>query len=216
VLQKTFAELVEDRLSALNTNAFAVEQAHGLTPDAVRNVLRRGSSGGPTLARAAEICGALGLEFYIGPRRLPPGFAEGDTASDLGRVEALRAGFLPIPWHHAANRRGAAPVAFAAAWLELQKLRPDDLLAVVPDKAPVLPYGREVLAVITTSAKRAGPPSPWAIRSDGLIYLLDVEFHPRAMVLLKFMTDGSTRILIDSAREAVQVLGKVVWWGGLL
>ncbi len=35
-----FAMLIEERLKALETNAFAVEQRAGLPADAIRNVLR--------------------------------------------------------------------------------------------------------------------------------------------------------------------------------
>lgn len=67
--ENILANEVEQRLKALNTNAFAVERAHDLPADAVRSILRGGKKSGTTLNRAQDVCRALGLEFYIGPPR---------------------------------------------------------------------------------------------------------------------------------------------------
>ena len=69
-IDSTFPSLVKERLKALKTNAFAAEAAAGLPQDAIRNVIRSDQKkAGPTLTRVREICEALNLELYIGPRR---------------------------------------------------------------------------------------------------------------------------------------------------
>ena len=63
---ESFRGIVEDRLSALGQTAIRAATAAGLRRDSIRSVLRGRV---PSIDRAAEICAALGLEFYIGPPR---------------------------------------------------------------------------------------------------------------------------------------------------
>jgi hypothetical protein len=167
------------------------------------------------LAALMRLADVLGLEFYFGPRRRAFGFAEPEKGSDLGREEALRAGFLPLPWHPAMNRRGSAPVAFARAWLEQEGLVPDTLSAIEPDEVrlPANSADAPLLAVIDSAARRHGPPSPWALVLAGRILLAQVQFEPRATLLFGVKPDGSARVLFDGEREVLRTLGRVVWLG---
>lgn len=65
---RSFVEAIEDRLEQTGRKAVSAALAAGLKRDAIRSVLRGRV---PSIARAEEICGALGLEFYIGPPRAP-------------------------------------------------------------------------------------------------------------------------------------------------
>ncbi len=58
-----FTRLVQDRLLETGASLHGVAVANGLPKDAMRSVLAGHT---PKLDRAAEICRALGLEFYIG------------------------------------------------------------------------------------------------------------------------------------------------------
>lgn len=87
-----FAEIIREELGRKGTSAIREALRAGLNRDAIRSVLRGRS---PSVTRAAEICEALGLEMYIGPRReVGPG---GETElrksleDTLGALEALRA-----------------------------------------------------------------------------------------------------------------------------
>lgn len=164
------------------------------------------------LMRLAEV---LGLEFYFGPHRRASGFAEPENGSDLGRQEALRAGFLPLPWHPAMNRRGSAPVAFARTWLEQEGLVPDTLSAIEPDEVRIATNSTDapLLAVIDSAARRSGPPAAWAMVLAGRILLAQVQFEPRATLLFGVKPDGSARILFDGERDVLRTLGRVVWLG---
>ena len=94
--------------------------AAGLPRDAISSVL---SGHEPRLSRVAEVCNALGLEFYVGPPRAWAD-ADGTTAfppSSLRDLERSTQGLVrltvdcgadPIPddlWPVLAMRRGAAP-----------------------------------------------------------------------------------------------------------
>lgn len=149
------AKIVSDRLDELGTTPFTVENEKSLPPDAIRNVLRSSKSG-PTLNRVHEICAALDLEIYIGPKRPQEdlqGFAE-DAISRIepslnGNPEALRQGYLPLPFNRDDTHRGASPLALARAWLLDRGLNPSKLSVVtVPndDMEPALSIG-ELLVV---------------------------------------------------------------------
>ena len=62
----SFSELVRERLRESGETAAGAALRAGLPRDAIRSVLRGHP---PTFIRAAEICEALGCEFYMGPPR---------------------------------------------------------------------------------------------------------------------------------------------------
>ena len=66
---ESFRAIVEKQLARRGTSAIREALDAGLTRDAIRSVLRGRA---PSVDRAAEICEALDLEFYIGPRRDGP------------------------------------------------------------------------------------------------------------------------------------------------
>ena len=61
-----FSALIKRRLQETKQSQHRVALEHGLSPDAIRSVLRGHT---PKLDRVGDICSALGLEFYIGPPR---------------------------------------------------------------------------------------------------------------------------------------------------
>ncbi len=61
-----FRKLVKEQIDLNKSSAIREANAAGLKRDAIRSVLRGRV---PSVDRAAEICDALGLEFYIGPQR---------------------------------------------------------------------------------------------------------------------------------------------------
>ena len=92
-----FIRLVQDRLLETGASLHGVAVANGLPKDAMRSVLAGHT---PKLDRAAEICRALGLEFYIGlPREsgidaptLPRGVTEAlGLAEGASPAEAVKA-----------------------------------------------------------------------------------------------------------------------------
>lgn len=77
-----FREIVERRLRALGGGAVRAATSAGLKRDSIRSVLRGRV---PSIDRAAEICSALGLEFYIGP---PRGKVESVNTPGDSQIEA--------------------------------------------------------------------------------------------------------------------------------
>lgn len=148
-----FRQLVEDRLAELGENVNSFEAKNGWRQGFLRTIVRKDEKRTvPNIERAKEICEAMGLEFYIGPPR--PMQKASDFAEDAvaridpsvdGSPEALRMGFLPIPFHQQdKGHRGVGPIALARSWLIEQGLRPDDTYLVSTpneDMAPTLGSG---------------------------------------------------------------------------
>ena len=64
------AAVIRRELERRGTNAYRAAVDAGLPQNAIRSVLRGREPGSE---RLAEICRALGLEFYVGPPRAHPG-----------------------------------------------------------------------------------------------------------------------------------------------
>lgn len=146
--EETLARLVAERLSALGTNAFAIERSSALPADAVRSILSGGKKSGTALNKAKDVCDALGLEFYFGAARAAPQPAELALDGD---------DFAALPLH--AARASAGPGAeagediarhllFRRDWLRAIAVNPRDarLLHVQGDSmAPLLADGDLVM-----------------------------------------------------------------------
>lgn len=209
-----FSTMIEQRLAALGTNAYAVEQAADLPPDAIRNVLRSSKKDGPTISRAKEICDALGLEFYIGRKRSPLGFAEGNGAPEFSPKGGPPGGFIAIPWHLSANQRGSSPFGLSLLWLQSEGLIPDFLQAVIPDVVHIsYAIPKKTVAVLEVNANRRGTGTFWCYTKGGLICIARAAFSGDTVVLLP--KDETEDVLVFSGqdRSQIRLLGRVAWMG---
>ena len=59
-----FQDVVRQRLDELGVSPITAARSSGLHRDAIRGILRGRS---PSVEKAAQVCAALGLEFYVGP-----------------------------------------------------------------------------------------------------------------------------------------------------
>lgn len=171
-----------------------------------------------TFQSLQELARVLGLECYFGPKREFRGFSESGLEVDLGGAEALRAGYLPIPWHDAARRRGSAPIALQATWLASEGIIPDHLRAVMPDnlQLSVADSGKTVAILDTTAAQR-GSSGLWCYTDDGKVSVGRVAFAEKVIVLLSLdEDDGPIRVIEKPAPKTFTVLGKVIWLGSLM
>ena len=83
---ESFRTIVEQQLTRRGTSAIRAALGAGLTRDAIRSVLRGRS---PSVDRAAEICDALDLEFYIGPPRSGTGSPE-SASQEVSSLDHIR------------------------------------------------------------------------------------------------------------------------------
>lgn len=212
-----FAETIRARLAALDTSVFAAETAAGLPPDAIRNVLRTGQGkAGPTLARASEICDALGLEFYIGPPRDagPVSITEidGEVYAAVPRYDAqLAAG----AGRQNPDQAAVGAIAFRRDWLNREGIAPGQAMVlgvcgdsmaptlcdgdlVMIDRRKTAPVNRRIYALI-------GPGDEARVKR--------VERLPAALLLHSDNEDFPTEIIAPSDANRIRILGEVVWWG---
>ena len=83
--------LVRERLESMGSNPYRAATDAGLPAHAIRFVL---DGHEPKVGRAAEICRALGLEFYIGPPRQDTGSAK--ISIDEPDAGKLNEGFVKM------------------------------------------------------------------------------------------------------------------------
>lgn len=216
--EKTLAEQVSRRLEALGTNAFAVERAHGLPSDAIRSILRGEKKSGTTLNKAREVCDALDLEFYIGPRRdlsVPPPALEidGDDFATIRRVSAeASAGAGAVN----GDVEVVGALAFRRDWLRERGVKPARALLVTvtgDSMSPRIEKGDLVLLDLDRTQVANGEPHVF-VDIDGDTRLK--RLHRLGRNTLAIVSDNPAylpelRHGVDA--ERVKVLGRVVWSG---
>ncbi|TAG18697.1 MAG: hypothetical protein EAZ40_11200 [Rhodobacterales bacterium] len=210
---QTFSDLIRDRLSELQLNAFSAENAAGLPPDAIRNVLRSEKNAGPTLARTKEICDALGLEIRIAPKNE---MAQMD-ATEMARADVSNgppSGFLTIPWAESGPGAGSAPVCFSRGWLEDHGLKPDFLQATLPEVVEIEGMTSvDTLAVLDNRIGLRKGHGLWCYRAKGRVHVSHVTFSEGVTVLHGARPEDDPQIIHGFPDATIGILGKVVWLG---
>lgn len=211
---QSFSDLIRDRLAELRLNAFAAENAAGLPPDAIRNVLRSEKQSGPTLARTKEICDALGLEIRIAPRHVMAALNESGFRNADGPDAAAPTGFLTVPWAEKSLGAGSAPVCFSRAWLESHALNIDFLQAVLPDEIDIegVPF-EDVLAVVDTRAGLRKGHGLWCYREPGRVRVSHLTFAGDVTVIHPSRPEVEPEIIAGPISQSLTLYGKVVWLG---
>ncbi len=224
--EEKLAREISERLKELGTNAFAIEKAAGLPADAVRSILRGVKKSGTTINGAQEVCRALGLELYIGPKR-----EEGPVAS----MTVDGTNYVHVPLHDAMLAAGsgscndAEPVieqlAFRKDWLRRNGVTASSarLARVQGDSMqPTLWHGDMVLIdtasappmVRPKSAKDLRRPPIYALLDDGEARIKRVERPtPDLTLLISDNPDFSPDPRQGDAQAGLRIIGKVVWWG---
>lgn len=207
---------IDDALKRLDlTDAAASKLAVG-NYSLIKNMRAdRGSDKRYSFQSLQELARVLGLECYFGPKRELSGFSEDGNESDLGRREALRAGYLPIPWHDLARRRGSAPVAFQASWLASEGIVPDNLRAVIPDSLQLsISLAKNTVAVLDTVASQKGSSGLWCYLDDGRVTIGRAAFAEDLVVLFPpDEEDGPIRVVHRPFGSRLSILGRVIWLG---
>lgn len=225
--ETTFSRLVEQRLKALDTNAFAFEKAHALPEDAVRSVLRGGKKTGTALNRAQELCAALGLEFYIGPQRpaqAPPPIND----SDFARIPLVDAQLSAGAGAHNGDEDILDHLAFRNDWLKKLGLNPAHaVLARVSGDSmrPTLSPGDTILIDTSHQGRRIEVRSRPPRKGKAPIYAFRTGDDERVkrlirpdqdtLVVLSDNPEWAPEVMTGAAlkRAELGIIGKVVWWG---
>lgn len=204
---------IGERLSARSLSARAAALGAGLPERRVQGVLEGHT---PSIDNAAEICAALGLEFYIGPPRGNPPPSEAEIEPD-----DLRASPPPLPvggaldvqpWPVPVDGPWFAPIGcavFGARFLRRAEIEPPHCLTVpVADDSmvPTIPKGTFVLA--DKRRQELAADRLFLVRWEG-------RHHVRR-------AKASRELVADNPKwpEAVdhnaKIVGQVVWYARLL
>jgi transcriptional regulator with XRE-family HTH domain len=182
--------------------------AFGRDDNSALSNLQRGSS--PTFERLQNICTALGLEVRVEKPRSLQGLAEDSGDTDYDSPNLGRQGYLPIPWLDAEIGKGSAPLAFKASWLDVNRLNPERLSAVLPDISMVdrVDAGRTV-AIIEARAERRGSGQLWCLRETGKVILARVAFVVGGFVIMPPRVDQAPRVVLSADPSAPHPIGRV-------
>ncbi|AGI67716.1 hypothetical protein OAN307_c20840 [Octadecabacter antarcticus 307] len=218
-------EIIDEALAGKGLSAAAASRLAVGNPSLIKNM--RTETGKPKRFNAQalrQLADVLDLEFYFGePRtqtivRLPAGFAERTVeplATATARQEALEMGFLPIPYHSAAqpNFRGTAPVALARQWLTASELVAESLSflpVVTDDMVPTLTVG--ALALLDSSDVEPRGDGIWALALKGRYMFARIQRPSPDMLVLKAdKPNHPVQVFKGVELRALKVLGKVVW-----
>lgn len=217
--EKTLADQVSRRLEVLQTNAFAVERAHNLPADAVRSILRGAKKSGTTLNKAQEVCAALGLELYIGPRRdpdappPPPIAVDGEDFTTIKRV-AAEASAGPGALNGDVEVVGS--LAFRKDWLREHGVKPEKALLVTvtgESMKPSIHPGDLVLLDLDRTEIVNGQPYIFN-DADGATRLKRLHrLGHDALALVSDNPDHPPELRHGLDAERVKVVGRIVWSG---
>lgn len=211
---QTFSDLIRERLEELRLNAFAAENAAGLPPDAIRNVLRSEKQSGPTLARTKEICDALGLEIRIAPKHVMAALNATDFRNADALHEGVPSGFLTIPWADKVVGSGSAPICFSRTWLDANGLKVDFLAAILPDDVEIdgVP-AQDILAVVDTRSGLRKGHGLWCYRKSGRVLVSHMTFAGHMTIIHPARPEIEPQVIDGPIDRLIHVYGKVVWLG---
>lgn len=232
-------ELIEARRKELNlSQAELGELVNGKPSTGFIQNIRRGSS--PTTQTLEAICGALNLEFYIGPPRLSSEVpldhmgqsivATGtqNRSQSLGRVTRTNAEitqeFAVVdrfdlnlsagPGSDGNNAPPLAPVAFRKDWLQSMLLAAKDcvVLGVRGDSMIPTLYDGDLVMVDRRPQPELSYANLYAIVDiDGDVRVKRVEVIDDGLLLQSDNQTYSTDARLGDDANRVRIIGKVVW-----
>lgn len=170
-------DAVREALDGAAMGARRFERARGLRPWTLRGLLDPKRKQAPSVDRAAEICGALGLELRIAPRAGEPAPAPnsrggGNAAPAATRqVEVVEVAAAAGGGAEADDERAVSALSFRRDWLDANGLDPTQCMVMRVRGAsmePTLPDGSRVLVNRAARRRRAG--KLYVLRTgDGLV-----------------------------------------------
>lgn len=224
--ETTLQKAVAAYLEKAGTNAFAIEQAHGLPEDSVRSILNGTKKLGTTLNKAQAVCAALGLELYVGPPR------------ETGPVEQVSldgADYAHIPLHDAMLAAGTGcdnsaeqivdQLAFRRDWLRkigvsasaarLARVQGDSMQPTMWAGDMILIDTQRSMPTVRSKDAKDQRRSPiYAMIDNGEARVKRIE-RPSAelLMLISDNPDYAPELRQGADCQSIQIIGKVVWWG---
>jgi phage repressor protein C with HTH and peptisase S24 domain len=212
-------ELIEARRKELNlSQAQLGQRALGQDNSSVIQAIRRGSS--PSAQKLQAICDALGLEFYVGPKR----HAEPDKRSnhetialldEFAFVERFDVALSGGPGSTNDNARKLAPVAFRREWLTASGLNPSKCVVcsvVGFSMEPLLWEGDLVLLDRRRSDLRSGEVYG-VVDVEGDTRVKRLEKIENGLLLRSENSECPTEARLGEDANRVRIIGRLAWSG---
>ncbi|MHC0053658.1 hypothetical protein [Actibacterium sp. D379-3] len=207
------------------SDAEASERTVG-NPHLIAN-MKRPRYGMPSIEKLSSLADVLGLELYFGPQRPAAtghlqsyhlAEAGSNMASQviapLGAKEALRGGYLPIPYHRddRTGEKGAGPFAVANGWIADSGLDPVGLSFVTVRNSRMSPTLDEGdLALIEDLQPKEPDNDVWCASDKGDVGFARVTMPTRASYILSYDSLGcAPAVYSGSDFSNVRLLGRVV------
>lgn len=211
-----FSEIVSSELERRGTNASAFERTHKFPVDAVRSIVRENRPSEPKLSRAKEIAEALGLEFYIGPKRNidnAPRTADADNDFATIPVRDVEASAGPGAVNYTDLPDDDAPMAFRRDWLSRLGINPARavILRVRGDSMePTIRAGS--IALIDQQRTDPARNRIYAFVDDGELRMKRLQMMPhKAIGMFSDNPAYLPEVKKHSDLRGFKILGEVVW-----
>ena len=213
-------EVVSRALEDAKVGACRLEKQYGLQPRSLRGILDPARKQSPSVDRAAEICGALDLEFYIGPPRAQESTAVPESRPYDPALDDAEHVMVPkLSVQLAAGHGAAAPevetatgfLAFRREWMQCYGLQPGQVSAVDvtgDSMEPMLSDGDTVLVDHRRNEAKQG--KVFAVRVDDDLLVKRLQRQPDGGWLLT--SDNESYEPVSMVHHAA-LIGEVVWRG---
>ena len=213
-------EVVSRALEDAKVGARRLEKQYGLQPWSLKGILDPARKQSPSVGRAAEICDALDLEFYIGPPRAQESTAVPESCpydSALDDAEHVMVPKLSVQL--AAGHGAATPevetatgfLAFRREWMQHYGLQPGQVSAVDvtgDSMEPMLSEGDTVLVDHRRNEAKQG--KVFAVRVEDDLLVKRLQRQPDGGWLLT--SDNESYEPVSMVHHAA-LIGEVVWRG---
>lgn len=226
-----FAALIEGELEKRGENVNSFEALMGWKQGFLRSYVRGDDRRSvPTIEKAKLICDALGLDFYIGPKRQPADAPVVDPSrdDDFTLIQAYPVEASAGPGATAVDVAPDGALAFRKAWLSRRGISAASaaLLRARGDSMQPVIWDGDLLLVdrskTTPQVRAHGRSRRRGYQED--VYV--VELHGDLRVKAIRRPDEDRLILVSENRLAfdpevlkgdeiaqLRIVGKVVWWG---
>lgn len=184
--------------------------------DAIRSVIRDDDKRAvPKISRAKEICDLLGLDFYIGPRRVNESEPPSRNGEEIAFIELHNVQASAGPGRFASDAEIVSSLGFPLPWLSRHGVNPDRASLIFVDgdsMAPTIPSGS--IALVNHNRVQVISKRVYAFREGDELFVKRLELiEDSGLFVTSDNPDRASRVIRNQDLEAVSVIGEVIWTG---
>ena len=221
--EEIYAVLEQRRLDLGLTQNEVSERAFGARSNSALQNMRRGNS--PTVDRLKAIADALGLEFYLGPRRsrqseaIPAdvdiiGFSE--TEPVFFQVKSMNSTihqYAGVPFHPLCRASSAPPVLFDRDWLDEKGIDPEHCVALLAPDNKMSPTITPMSMVVADTRQPIDRSAITVVALEDRLIIGRPTADSDGKYILTFDGLGQAPMVIGDDHSPFAQVGKIVWTG---